>query len=476
MTSDPFASNYQRYHIDTQNTPDIVPWPNRFLVKVSKVGLAKLLIQEIIKQRGDMKAVTSRPCLYGTFSGPIGGFSPRPEYCVGCLRCTTEHPDMVQILPNPERQNLGDSYFHYKHINAVAYEAETGSIPVKGAGYRGKFGGQGWDGIWTDMSEIVRPTRDGIHGREFISTVVDIGRKPSYLVFDQAGKPVGVTPDTFTNPIPIIYDAPANTGNTALVCEILSRAASQTQTLSILPISQISRSNFSYKSIVPLIEPDQFSLLSQLAFIPKIIEIDASQSSMKEILSLVNKFSTSNLHSQFAIRLSFGKPDSLLEYFNLGFRIFHLVSDLHGRHTDGRFMIDLIREAHLTFVSAGRRDEVTLIGSGGIVAAEHVPKAIICGLDLVALDTPLLAAMQAKFTGECFTRGTNQIQLPQELSVPWGVQRLKNMTAAWRDQLLEILGAMGLREVRRLRGEIGRVMFQTDLEHEAFAEIDGFLE
>ncbi|MFN2233864.1 MAG: glutamate synthase-related protein [Anaerolineales bacterium] len=476
MTSEPSAPNYQRYHIDTQNTPDIIPWPNRFQVKVSKVGLAKLLIQEIIKQRGDMKAVTSRPCLYGTFSGPVGGFSPRPEYCVGCLRCTTQHPDMVQILPNPERQKLGDSYFHYKHINAVIYEAETGSIPVKGAGYRGKFGGQGWDGIWTDMSEIVRPTRDGIHGREFISTVVDIGCKPSYLVFDQAGKPVGITPDTFSIPLPIIFDIPAISEDTPLVCEILSKAGSQTQTLSILPISQIIRNNLSGNSIVPLIDPSQFSQLSQLAFTPKIIEIDASQSSINELKSLVNKFPTTNSHSQFALRLSFDKPDSLLAYFNLGFRIFHLVSDLHGRHSDGRFMIDLIREAHLTFVGAGRRDEVTLIGSGGVVAAEHVPKAILCGLDLVALDTPLLAAMQAEFTGECFTRGTNQIHLPRELSVQWGVQRIKNMTAAWRDQLLEILGAMGLREVRRLRGEIGRVMFQADLEREAFAEIEGYLE
>ena len=46
--------------------------------------------------------------------------------------------------------------------------------------------------------------------------------------------------------------------------------------------------------------------------------------------------------------------------------------------------------------------------------------------------------------------------------------------ASWRDQLLEILGAMGLREVRRLRGEIGRAMFQADLEREAFGDIEGY--
>ena len=54
-------------------------------------------------------------------------------------------------------------------------QAETGRIPVSGAGYRGPFCGPGFDSMWTDMSEIVRPTRDGIHGREYISTSVDIG-------------------------------------------------------------------------------------------------------------------------------------------------------------------------------------------------------------------------------------------------------------------------------------------------------------
>ncbi len=34
------------------------------------------------------------------------------------------------------------------------------------------------------MSEIVRPTRDGIHGREYISTQVDLGRKWMSLEFD----------------------------------------------------------------------------------------------------------------------------------------------------------------------------------------------------------------------------------------------------------------------------------------------------
>jgi hypothetical protein len=46
-----------------------------------------------------------------------------------------------------------------------------------------------------------------------------------------------------------------------------------------------------------------------------------------------------------------------------------------------------------------------------------------------------------------------------------------NLMGAWNNQLLEVLGAMGLREVRRLRGEVGRAMFFEDLEREIFATL-----
>jgi hypothetical protein len=470
-------THYQRYHIDTQTTPDIEPWPNRFLVNVRKIGLAKLLIQEVFKQRGDIKAITSRPCMYGTFSGPIGGFAPRPQHCVGCLRCTIQHPDMVEIRPNPERQKLGDTYFDFQHINAVVYEAETGSVPVKGAGYRGKFGGQGWDGMWTDMSEIVRPTRDGIHGREFISTVVDIGDKPSHLVFDQKGEPVGAVPRTFSLPIPYIFDIPPNSLKTSMLGEILLKAANEIQTLVVLPIEQVIQERQpAGSSIIPLLNPGHEGLVQQLDFTPKLIEIDGSETSIYALEPSIANLLSSFPDTILALRIPYLDPGILLAAYEIGVRVFHLVADFHGLSPDSRFAIELIQKAHLAFVEAGIRDQVTLIGSGGLVAAEHVPKAIICGLDLVALDTPLLVSLQARFEGECVDRNNSQFILPVQLNPEWGVQRLKNLIAAWRDQLLEIMGAMGIREVRRLRGEMGRAMFQIELEREAFAEIEGYLE
>jgi hypothetical protein len=61
----------------------------------------------------------------------------------------------------------------------------------------------------------------------------------------------------------------------------------------------------------------------------------------------------------------------------------------------------------------------------------------------------------------------------EEIEPAYGAQRIVNLISAWHQQLLEVLGAMGIREVRRLRGETGRAMFFEDLEREAFGRLFG---
>jgi hypothetical protein len=463
------GSGYHRYHIETKKTPDVTAWPSRFKVRVKKSGLAKLLFKEVFHYGIKNKdVILSRPCMYGVFSGPVGGFAPREELCVGCLRCTTEFPDFVRVLPNPERQKLGDTYFTSNYVDVISYEAQTGLIPVKGAGYRGKFGGEGWDGMWTDMSEIVRPTRDGIHGREFISTVVDIGAKLPFLTFNEEGQLKGVLPQTFALPLPFFFDAPPRSDSTGKVIQITGRTAGRTGSLAIVPVGEVVRHKLEGEHIVPLVRADETEWLEQLGFEPRLIEMDGWDEDLyKQIVATFPK-------SLVALRTRFDSGDELLAFVERGVHIFHLTGDYHGRGKGNAFVLDLIRAAHKTFVDAGIRDEVTLLGSGGMIAAEHVPKAILCGLDAVGLDTAVMAALQAEFNGECLDGETSNFTLPKNLEIEWGVQRLQNLAASWRDQLLEILGAMGLREVRRLRGEMGRAMFMLDLEREAFAAVEGY--
>ena len=135
-------------------------------------------------------------------------------------------------------------------------------------------------------------------------------------------------------------------------------------------------------------------------------------------------------------------------------------------------MRDVLREVHTSLVKAGVRDEITLIASGGIALAEHLAKAIICGADLVAIDIPLVLALECRLCGECQKENPCPITL-EEIGRDLAVHRIVNLMGAWHSQLLEVLGAMGIREVRRLRGETGRCMFFEDLERETFGKLFG---
>ena len=68
--------------------------------------------------------------------------------------------------------------------------------------------------------------------------------------------------------------------------------------------------------------------------------------------------------------------------------------------------------------------------------------------------------------------GESQVLRHQPRFREWS-GRLVNLVGAWHQQLIELLGAMGIREVRRLRGETGRCMFFEDLERETFGRLFG---
>ena len=463
------ADLYHRYNIDTEEVDDVQSLPIRFLVEVGKVGLAKYIFKEIIHYKGNAEVILSRPCTYGVFSGPVGGFSPRPHLCVGCLRCTIQHPEFVKVLPNPERLSLGDSYTTHGHIAAIDEEAKKGMVPVRGQGYRGRFGGPGFDVMLTDMSEIVRPSRDGIHGRELIGTSVDIGSKPMHLSFDEKGEIKGIQPKMFSIQVPFIFDLPPGNLGTEKLIRVIDSTSKGIDTLACVNSSDVERMAIDSANIIPVLSIDEAEKSSNFPN-ARLIQLDGWDSSAVDAARSVSD-------AMIGVRIKFeeGWQLRLDSAVNHGVEVIHLLADLHGRGEDGQFVIELFKEAHLRLIKQGRRDLVTLIGAGGIVGADHVPKSIISGLDAVALDLPVLFALQGRSDGSLVERAGVIGNLPNKMDEGWAEQRLTNLCGSWRDQLLEILGAMGIREVRRLRGEFGRSMIVEHLEDEAFEGIAGYV-
>jgi Pyruvate/2-oxoacid:ferredoxin oxidoreductase delta subunit len=419
-----------------------------------------------------------RACAYGFYREEADTLRDEVGYldyiyqCKGCLSCVQDcTKGILTRVVNPEYNRMGDAYYTPAIILATWFQADTGRIPVSGAGYGGPFTGSGFDSIWTDMSEIVRPTRDGIHGREYINTSVDIGRKNDHLVFENGD--LIPSPPLLEAPLPVIFEAVPARWLRGPVPEAVSRAAAKLGLMTVVRSSGISADQSPGKErIIPLL--DTAEALADTAFATAEMVMVPDR---PDIARVCRTLKERNGEQIVAIRLIAG-PDTAARAVELaddGAEVLHLLFDPHGRESaevSPRHARDVIREVHGNLVKAGTRDQVTLIVSGGIGQAEHMAKAIICGADLVAVDIPLMIALECRLCGECDRGEPCQIFL-EEIAPEFAMARMINLMGAWHSQLLELMGAMGIREVRRLRGEVGRCMFFEDLEREIFGPLFG---
>ena len=388
--------------------------------------------------------------------------------CLSCVQGCTK--GLLSLSVNPESLALGDSYWRPEMIATTWAQAETGRIPVSGAGYRGPFSGPGFDSMWTDMSEIVRPTRDGIHGREYISTSVDIGAKPMRLRSGANGDLEAAEP-LVEVPLPLILDIPPWGRDGERLARARLQAAKRLGILSTLRLEDIGLAlEDELPFVAPLIAPQDIAGQEPLLKRLRMLEIEDAPGA----LASFERARAANPDLVVAIRLLV-RPDAVervLKLYASGAKVIHLCADARGCESGAaqpRFIKEVLREAHTRLVQEGVRDELTLIAGGGIALAEHMAKAVICGADLVAVGAPLMVALGCRVCG-----GGHDDSCPiaiQEVDVDYAAQRMVNLMGAWHSQLIEVLGAMGIREVRRLRGETGRAMFLEDLDREAFGDI-----
>ncbi len=401
-------------------------------------------------------------CHYRSEEDPRKMADPKDNCCRNCFACIMRCPrEALSMHLSDEYLALGDRTYTPDRIRSILEQAEQGKIPVSGAGYRGSFGGDYYDNIWTDMSEIVRPTRDGIHGREHISTTVTIGqmvRDLCGMVFDEKGNLTSLIPLNREIPIPVIFGLTPFFPEQQILSS-LALAASKLTTYIAIPAEYATEELKDYYShLLIRLKPDEIDRYKAIIDWATIAEFEPDGDQIAAI-SRAREIN-SNVLTILHIPATGEVEQKILDLARSGAETIHLSADIHGRGLDGVPLLDSLHKTHSMLVEEGLRDRITLLASGGIAAAEHIPKTIIMGADAVIVDVPLLIAMDV-IKWEHRENG-NRILSPKEtegLDPRWGASRVINLMLSWKDQLLEILGAMGLRDVRRLRGETGRAIF-----------------
>src|SRR5208337_3302861 len=274
----------EKYHIETKPVPPRRP-------RIGKYG--------VVDWREDCARChncVKKACVYDRYKQEADYIRTLSDVdalffeCMGCFSCVQNCTKNILCLSiNPAYEKLGNRYWKPDIIKTTWLQAETAKIPVSGAGYRGPFSGSGFDSMWTDMSEIVRPTRDGIHGREYISTSVELGRKLNHLTFDEKGKLLSKIHDTIDIPIPIIFDFPQE-NLSPNVKVALVRAAAELNTCILLSADDIKADIKKYiKNIIPLISHKEIDKYQGLIKSVRFVALDYSEEILSALPALQGK-------------------------------------------------------------------------------------------------------------------------------------------------------------------------------------------
>jgi ferredoxin len=429
---------------------------------------------------GSCRMCVKKRCVFNIFKDNFTHWSnmDSPEFiyiCKSCYRCVEEcTKGIFSLAINPEYRTLGDDYWTAGIINSTWAQAHTGAVPVSGAGYRGPFAGEGFDSIWTDMSEIVRPTRDGIHGREYISTSVELSRRPMRLKFNPDLSLSGEMTPILEIPLPVVLQQPSFGILSENVLLSMARAAAGVNTLMFIePESWTPAFNQYGDHLVPLLARSNYQHYLDKFKNCRMIELACEPGIESVIRSL--RSARPELFISVGLPLDARAAETALELAKSPVDTIHFYGSDYGRETGAanpRYLKDMIREVHLKLAEAKLRPKVNLIFSGGIAMAEHMAKSLFCGADAVAIDLPLLVALECRLCKRCREGKSCPVKL-EEVEIKWGSQRVTNLLGAWYNQLLEVMGACGIREARRMRGEIGRTMWFDDLERDSFGPIFG---
>jgi len=457
----------EKYHIKTQPVPPIGP-------RIGKYGMVDWR-EDCARCHNCVK----KACVYDRYRQEADYIRNLSDVnalffdCMGCFSCVQDcTKGLLCMSINPEYQKMGNSYWTPDIIKTTWLQAETAKIPVSGAGYRGPFSGHGFDSMWTDMSEIVRPTRDGIHGREYISTAVDIGRKLPYLAFN--GNKTGASASPLVSiPMPMIIDMTSPAHTLPQLNPIIAQAAVNTGIIAIIDSRQWQGSDSQLENISFYIAdgqdiPKDALKKTRLVEIPDGLKVIDRIKEIKKIhpaIVIAIRVELTSAGVERAIKLAELKEVEVI----------HIVADANGNEISAskpRFIKDMTRQIHTALIEKGCRDSITLMAGGGIALPEHMAKEIICGADLITINLPLLIALECHLCNSCKPGMVCPAKL-EKIDFDYGVGRMTNLIAAWHDQLIEVMGAMGMREVRRLRGDVGRAMFFENLEEETFGKLFG---
>ncbi len=426
--------------------------------------------------------------------------------CVNCQRCVTMCPTgalTIRRNPNELRQN---SNWTAEAVRAIYIQAETGGILLTGMGNDRPYPVY-WDNILLNASQVTNPSIDPL--REPMELKTHLGRKPDSLSIKE-GKLQKKLPPQLELELPIMFSAMSFGSISLNAIKSLAEAAKQEGTYFNTGEGGLHRDLYQYgKNAIVQVASGRFGVHADYLQAGAAIEIKIGQgakpgigghlpgekverevSETRMIPEGTDAISPAPHHDIYSIEdlrqliyslkeaTNYEKPVSvkIAAVHNVaaiasgiaragadiiaidGYRGGTGAAPLRIRDNVGIPIEFALAAVDTRLRQEAIRNQVSLVVGGSIRNSADIVKAIALGADAVYIASSALLALGCHMCQKCYTGkcnwgiATQDPHLAKRLNPELGAQRARNLLRAWKHEIQEMLGGMGINAIESLRG------------------------
>ncbi len=427
--------------------------------------------------------------------------------CVNCHRCVCLCPThALKIVKSDDTYKINGNW-NNQTINEVYRQAGTGGVLLSSMGTPKPYPVY-WDKMLVNASQVTNPSIDPL--REPMETAVYLGKKNAKIERDEKGRLKDTLPPQLKLSVPVMFSAMSYGSISYNAHESLARAAEELGIYYNTGEGGLHKDFYKYgKNTIVQVASGRFGVFKDYLETAAAIEIKMGQgakpgigghlpgskitdavSTTRMIPKGVDAISPAPHHDIYSIEDLRQLVYSLKEATGYKKPVIVKIAAVHNcaaiasgiaRSGADIIAIDGFRggtgaaptrirdnvgipiELALASVDTrlreeGIRDNVSIVAAGSVRSAADLVKAIALGADACYIGTAALLSLGCHLCRSCHQGKCNwgiATQVPElvkRLNPEVGYKRLVNLVTAWKHELQEMMGGMGINSVEALRG------------------------
>jgi glutamate synthase domain-containing protein 2 len=427
--------------------------------------------------------------------------------CVNCHRCVALCPTRALKIVRTDHTFKENANWSGKAITEIYKQAENGGVLLSSMGNPEKYPVY-FDKIVLNASQVTNPSIDPL--REPMETRVFLGAKPENIERDERGRLKNNLPPQIRLSMPVMFSAMSYGSISYNAHESLARAAAELGILYNTGEGGLHENLYKYgKHTIVQVASGRFGVHKTYLNSGAAVEIKMGQGAKPGIgghlpgAKIVGDISKTRMIPEGTDAISPAPHHDIYSIEDLRQLVFSLkegtgyskpvivkIAAVHnvaaiasGIARSGADIIAIdgfrggtgaaptrIRDhvgipIELALASVdkrlreeGIRNNVSIVVGGSIRSSADVVKAVALGADCVYIGTAALVALGCHLCRSCHTGkcnwgiATQREDLVKRLNPDMGYRRLVNLMTAWKHEIKEMMGGMGINSIEALRG------------------------